>query len=89
MQAAVEISMYPLRQDYEPPIIAFIQELKQNPDLRVHTNELSTQVAGDYDTVMNAIRDAMKSRFIQSGTCSFVLKVLNVDIAPGTSVAIS
>ena len=86
MTVAVEISMYPLSQEYEPPIIAFIQALKQAEGLQVATNELSTQVAGEYDLVMNSLRDTMKEAFEQTGTCSFVLKVLNVDISPGTEV---
>ncbi len=86
MKVAVEISMYPLSQNYEPPIIAFIQALRQVEGLQVATNELSTQVAGDYDLVMDSIRNTMKGAFEQPGTCSFVLKVLNVDISPGTEV---
>lgn len=86
MKVAVEISMYPLTQDYEPPIIAFIQALKQVDGLQLVTNELSTQVAGEYELVMNSIKDCMKRAFDQTETCSFVLKVLNVDITPGTEV---
>ena len=86
MQVAVEISIYPLTQDYEPPIIAFIQALKQVAGIEVATNQLSTQVAGDYDLVMDSLRDTMKATFAETGTCSFVLKVLNVDITPGTEV---
>ena len=88
MQVAVEISMYPLTAQYEPPIIQFIRQLKQEVGIQVHTNELSTQVAGEYDLVMNTLQAAMKNTFQEQGTCSFVLKVLNVEIQPGSGVDI-
>lgn len=88
MKVAVEISMYPLSQDYEPPIVAFIKELKKVEGLQVVTNELSTQVAGDYELAMDTIKTAIHSTFTTVGTCSFVLKVLNVDIQPGKAVEI-
>lgn len=86
MTVAVEISMYPLTQAYEPPIIAFIQSLQKVEGLQVATNELSTQVAGEYNLVMDTIKAAIGATFTTAGTCSFVLKVLNVDIQPGKTV---
>lgn len=88
MKVAVEISMYPLNEQYEAPIIAFIQNLRQEKNIEVATNELSTQVAGDYDLVMDTIKTAIGNTFRTAGTCSFVLKVLNVDIQPGQAVEI-
>ncbi|MEM9835503.1 MAG: YkoF family thiamine/hydroxymethylpyrimidine-binding protein [Bacteroidota bacterium] len=83
MQVAVEISYYPLLADYEPPIIAFIEGLKTHPGLTVATNQLSTQVSGDYDEVMSAIQSEIKKSLQNGPKASFVLKVLNVDIEPG------
>ena len=77
MNAAVEISMYPLRPDYEPPILDFIRRLNEHPDLDIETNRLSTQIFGDYDTIMAVLQREIKVSFEQ-GTVSMVLKVLNV-----------
>ena len=88
MQVAVEVSMYPLTQDYEPPIIQFIQMLKAQAGLRVSTNEFSTQISGDYDQVMNTIQDAIRVSYQQPGVCTFVLKILNIEIAPGREVSL-
>ncbi|MEM1215159.1 MAG: YkoF family thiamine/hydroxymethylpyrimidine-binding protein [Bacteroidota bacterium] len=88
MQVAIDISLYPLTQDYEPSIIAFIQQLRQADGLRVHTNTLSTQVTGEYNTVMAALQSAMKTTFQNGHTHSFVLKVLNVEVEPGAVVEI-
>lgn len=86
MTISVDISLYPLHEDYEQPIIAFIQQLRQTPDLFVHTNELATQISGEHTLVMNTLRDAIGSTFQSGGTYSFVLKILNVTIQPGKSV---
>lgn len=83
MQVAVDLSYYPLTEDYEPPIKAFIRGLKQHPGLMVATNPLTTQVSGDYDVVMTAIQAEIKQCLENGPVASFVLKVLNVDIEPG------
>ncbi len=86
MQTAVDISYYPLTEDYEPPIIDFIQNLKKHPGLKVATNQLTTQVSGEYDLVMTAIQAEMKRSLSEGPKASFVLKVLNVEIEPGKAV---
>lgn len=83
MTVAVEISYYPLQPNYEAPIKAFIHNLRAHPGLKVATNPLSTQVCGDYDTVMTAIQDEMKKSLENGPVASFVFKVLNVSIEPG------
>lgn len=88
MQVAVDISYYPLAEDYERPIKAFIRGLHEHRGLRIATNPLTTQVSGDYDVVMNAIQFEMKKSLINGPVASFVLKVLNVEIEPGKKVII-
>jgi uncharacterized protein YqgV (UPF0045/DUF77 family) len=89
MTVAVDISLYPLQEDFEPPILEFINHLRQVAGIAVHTNELTTQISGEYTLVMNTLRDAMEHTFQQGGTYSFVIKVLNVEIEPGKEVALS
>ena len=60
MQVAVEISYYPLTPDYVAPIVAFIQDLKKTEGLKIATNQMSTQIAGEYDLVMSSLQAAMK-----------------------------
>ncbi|PHI19284.1 hypothetical protein CEQ90_13810 [Lewinellaceae bacterium SD302] len=88
MQTAVDISYYPLTEDYEPPIISFIKNLKKHPGLKVATNQLTTQVSGEYDTVMAAVQKEMKRSLTEGPKASFVLKVLNVEIEPGEEVVL-
>lgn len=89
MQVAVDISYYPLTDNYEPSIKEFIRQLKQHPGLTVATNPLTTQISGDYDVVMNAIQAEIKRSLLNGPVASFVLKVLNVDIEPGRVVEIN
>lgn len=88
MQVAIEISMYPLTEQYEAAVVQFIQKLRANPEIEVHTNELSTQVAGAYDLVMNALQQEMKTAFEAANKSAFVLKILPTEITPGSTVTI-
>lgn len=88
MKVAVEISYYPLQPDYEAPILAFIRRLRAQEGITVFTNQLSTQLSGDYDLVMDTLQAAMKESLANGPTASFVIKVLNADIEPGREVVI-
>lgn len=80
MKASVEISMYPLDKDYERPILAFIERLRANPEVKIKVTGMSTQVFGEYDQVMSIIQTEMKRSFSEEdSTVVFAMKVLNVD----------
>jgi hypothetical protein len=55
MDVGVEISLYPLQQEYLAPIRAFIERLHQAAGVRVVTTSLSTQLFGDYAVVMSLL----------------------------------
>ncbi len=78
MKVSVDISLYPLDQNYEPPIIAFIEKLKNSP-FKVLENPLSTQVYGDYGAVMELIKSAMKETFITEEMAVFNMKFIKGD----------
>ncbi len=78
MQIAIEISMYPFRPDYEQPILDFISRLKGQEGLRVEVNDMSTQVFGEFDTVMPSVQAAIKQAFTKEQTTVMVMKVLHV-----------
>ena len=77
MNCSVEISMYPLDQQYVDPIINFINELRSYPNLEVETNGMSTQVFGNYEAVMGALNSEMKEVFLNDKKVVFNLKVIN------------
>jgi len=80
MDCSVEISMYPLKEDFKPSIIAFIKNLRKYPFVKVNTNGMSTQVFGDYKRVMNAINTEMENTFLNENSVVFTLKVINSDL---------
>ena len=77
MVCSVEISMYPLKEDFRPSIIAFIKNLRKYSFLKVDTNGMSTQVFGEYKRVMNAINTEMENTFLNENSVVFNLKVIN------------
>lgn len=81
MKISVELSLYPLQDDYVPNILAFIESLNGYEGLKVNTNALSTQVHGDYDLVMRAITESLKKEFESGVPQSLVCKILNLDRA--------
>lgn len=82
MNVSIEISMYPLADDYIPPIQAFIARLNAHPELTVITNTLSTQVFGPYAETLQAVAEAMRAQHAETPRASFVMKVLNGDLRP-------
>lgn len=82
MQLSVEISKYPLADDYITPIKGFIEQLNTYPDIKVLTNTMSTQLFGDYDVVMQALQACIKWSFEHYGKVVFVCKFIHGDLRP-------
>jgi len=60
MKISVELTLTPIQDDFEPAVINIIKSLR-NSGLTVLENPLSTQVYGDYDTVMELLTTEMKT----------------------------
>jgi len=80
MKASIEISMYPLDKEYGHQILAFINELKKHPSLEVRTNTMSTQIFGNYDILMDLMKNEIKTAFKTTNTTVMVLKIVNEDL---------
>jgi uncharacterized protein YqgV (UPF0045/DUF77 family) len=76
MQSAVEISMYPLAEDYRLHIQAFIDRLNTYAELRVLTNTLSTQIFGPLALVMAVLAAEIERSAAAAPQLVFVMKVL-------------
>ena len=76
MNVAVEVSMYPLHDEYIPPIDAFLADLNAHASVEVATNRMSTPLFGDYDEVMELVRTATRQAYERFGTVVFVYKVI-------------
>jgi len=75
----VELSLYPLVNEYIPPIQAFIDRLNGYEALNVLTSATSTQVSGDYTEVMTILGNEMQRTHEEVGQAIFVAKFLNFD----------
>jgi len=82
MELSVEISKYPLADDYIPAIKSFIDRLNTVEGLSVVTNTMSTQVFGDYDLVMNTLSQEMKRSYNEFGKAIFVCKFIGANLDP-------
>lgn len=80
MQLTAEISMYPLTSGYEQPIIEFIEALSSREGIEVITNQLSTQLRGDFAAVNHAIQSSMEVAMGHSDTVVFVVKYVNTGL---------
>lgn len=81
MKASIEISMYPLEEGYGNHILSFIKTLNSHPELEVRTNSMSTQVFGEYDLLMDIMKNEIKSAFVTTNTTVMVLKIVNQDLS--------
>jgi uncharacterized protein YqgV (UPF0045/DUF77 family) len=76
MRTMIEISLYPLDNNFIPPIQAFIDRLNTYPELQVTTNAMSTQIAGDHARVFEILGIETAKTFAEAGRKVFVMKVL-------------
>ena len=77
MKTTVEISKYPLNENYEPPILNFIERLNTHEGIEVKTNATATHIAGDYDEIMPLLQKEIKHSFEAYGKAIFVMKILH------------
>ena len=80
MIITAEISLYPLANDYEPPILEYIALLREQPGIAVHTHSTATKVNGEYEAVQKALDVAMKTTFERHGKAVVVVKYLHADL---------
>ena len=77
MKVAVDISLYPLSADFIPPIKDVIERLNAYDTIEVWTNAMSTQLFGDFDDVMAALRQEIGTTFEQLPKAVFAIRILN------------
>ncbi len=77
MKVAVDISLYPFKEEFVPPIKDVIARLAAADNIRVETNRLSTQIWGEYDDVMDVLNREIRTSFEQHDKLIFTIKILN------------
>jgi len=74
MKLRVEVSLYPLKDNFIPSIDDFISRLNRYEGITVWTNDLSTHIIGDYDKVMEVFTKEMKTSFEEKVKMVFITK---------------
>ena len=77
MRVAADISLYPLTEEFIPPIKDVIARLKSHTSLEIETNAMSTQVRGEFEDVMSALHKEIGLTFASNPKAVFAIKILN------------
>ncbi|MEX2495865.1 MAG: YkoF family thiamine/hydroxymethylpyrimidine-binding protein [Woeseia sp.] len=77
MQVAVDVSLYPLAEEFLEPVKDVIARLNSYSSLEVRTNPMSTQIRGDYEDVMAALGREMLQTFESVPKAVFAIRILN------------
>ncbi|MCA6599395.1 MAG: hypothetical protein IM537_04080 [Pseudanabaena sp. M57BS1SP1A06MG] len=78
MRITVELSLYPLTENYVAPIREFIARLKTYEEFDIVTNATSTQIVGEHAHVFEVLSKETAITFA-SGHNVFVMKVLGFE----------
>ena len=78
MNISVELTFTPLQDDFEPAIINLIKRLRAS-GLTILENPLSTQIYGDYDTVMSLLQREMKTALLAIENGLLYMKIVKTD----------
>ena len=79
MKTSVDISYYPLKEEFKPSIKDFILRLRLHNNIVVKTNGMSTQVFGEYIEVMEILTKEIQCSF-EIHHSVFILKIINADL---------
>ena len=80
MGISVEISLYPLQESYKNIILDFLDRIKSYSSITVITNNMSTRIFGDYDTVMLLLSEELKTTFARPETVVVVMKMVGKNL---------
>ena len=76
MTLTVDVSMYPNREDFIPPIDGFIERINRYEGLTVTTFPTSTVVQGEYDLAMRAVQETIAECHREFGMAVYVVKFI-------------
>ena len=80
MRICAELSLYPLESDPIPAIVDIIHDLRGREGLEIVTNQMSTQLRGEFAAVTSAVNQAMQRAMSGNDTVVLVVKYLNIDL---------
>ncbi|WP_340067126.1 thiamine-binding protein [Ascidiimonas aurantiaca] len=78
MNISVELTLSPLQDTFEEPIIHFIKRLRES-GFTVMENPLSTQIYGPYDEIMSFLTTEIRLAFERSENVLLHMKIVKTD----------
>lgn len=82
MKISVELSLYPLDDQFLPIIQDIVERLMGDQRVEAIVNTMSTQLFGDFESVMAVVNEIVEYSFKTYGKQVFVAKFLNSDVKP-------
>jgi uncharacterized protein YqgV (UPF0045/DUF77 family) len=82
MQLSAEISLYPLADEYIGVIKEFVERLATYGEISVNTNTMSTQIFGEFRTVMAILTEELERVYQHVPSQVLVCKFINRDLNP-------
>jgi uncharacterized protein YqgV (UPF0045/DUF77 family) len=89
MNIVADLSLYPLKDGPIPEIIDFIGEMRKQDGIEIVTNQLSTQLRGEFEAVTGAINHCMRMTMAVPNTVVLIVKYLNVDLEIGQTPSLT
>ena len=80
MKIVADMSLYPLKNGPIPNIIEFIEDLRGQDGIEIVSNQLSSQLRGEFEAVTGAINRCMHKAMQAPNTVVLVVKYLNIDV---------
>ncbi|WP_227592958.1 thiamine-binding protein [Kangiella spongicola] len=82
MRISVELSLYPLDDKFLPIIQDIVERITGDKRVEAIVNTMSTQIFGDFESVMAVVNETVEYSFRTYGKQVFVAKFLNSDVKP-------
>ena len=79
MPVSVDISLYPLKENFIAPIDDFIASLQRYENIEVRMNSISTQLFGEYDIIMDILKKEISKTFDIEKNVVLNVKIVNGD----------
>ena len=76
MQVTIDISMYPNREEFIPPIKGFIERINRFDNLKITTFPTSTVIQGDYVIAMDAVQKTIAECYRDYHMAVYVVKII-------------
>ena len=89
MKIVADISLYPLKDGPIPTIIEFIKELQEQEGIEIISNQLGTQLRGEFNAVTGAINHCMHKAMMAANTVVLVVKYLNINVEIGRAPSLT